>query len=830
MSTTNGHAPALPAISPDVAHERGYLHVTSLAQLKAHEARFLDRQQQTPGLLIPQYRLGLTPVHAWSLRPDKPRLDNSGSKVKYEHPAGVPLCLDVLPCYREALQDPTIPIWITEGAKKADALASAFGPAIVPININGVWGWRRKYKDGSSFPLDDFEAVAWDGRPVVLAFDNDVTRKPEVQQALRALTKHLKGEGASVRVLVLPDDGEKLGVDDALAGGMTPSELIGLVQDMDALQPKAVHQAPEPSCRPLPAYAQLDPALAASASPWLDAYIAFSRQWSPLAYDGFHEACGLWLLSTLAARRVAVPISGMKYSSLYIALTARTSVWAKSTTAEIALDTLRHVGASYLLAPDECTPQALISQMSAKVPQRYGDLDSTAQFRIQCGLGFAGQKGWWYDEFGQKLAGMMREGGSMQDFRGLLRQIDVSPDRYSYNTITRGLEEIERPYLSILASMTPADLAPYAQNGSALWSDGFFARWAFVAPPVDARPTLEAAFPQGQRIIPPHLVMPLQQWHSRLGTPTVDLEERTRNGKGTGEYTATITPADVQVCSLSDDAYAAYLAYFKAMRGLIISSDDTDMDGSYTRFPEKALRIAMLLASLENTGRIEVRHWARGQQIAEEWRANLHNLIDQLAGQSALSKASILEDKMVQKIIHLGGATINDLRRHIRGISTDESTRVLDSLVQAGSLAFTANSKGTKKYYVPEDDASIVDIGDTIDSRQQQNMSTIEINQSQNANRRHIPALSPMSTVYDVYDSPATSEQVEQEKLEPESKPVSGIDHDLRRDAEVAKALTSGDVKAARKAANQISGRKEQKAADQRIDEYVAAHKTEVTS
>jgi hypothetical protein len=57
------------------------------------------------------------------------------------------------------------------------------------------------------------------------------------------------------------------------------------------------------------------------------------------------------------------------------------------------------------------------------------------------------------------------------------------------------------------------------------------------------------------------------------------------------------------------------------------------------------------------------------------------------------------------------------------------------------------------------------------------------------------------------------------------------LEHDLRRDAEVAKALAAGDVKAARKAANQIRGRKEQKAADLKIDEYVAAQRTgEVTS
>jgi hypothetical protein len=82
------------------------------------------------------------------------------------------------------------------------------------------------------------------------------------------------------------------------------------------------------------------------------------------------------------------------------------------------------------------------------------------------------------------------------------------------------------------------------------------------------------------------------------------------------------------------------------------------------------------------------------------------------------------------------------------------------------------------------------------------------------------------------------SEHGEQEKTDPtltQPKPlfanasqqvptVSGIDHDLRRDAEVAKALAAGDVKAARASANKIRGRKEQKAADHRIDEYVAAH------
>jgi hypothetical protein len=242
MNSTNGHAPALPAISPDVAHERGYVRIQSERQLSAYTQSLTLKQQQIPGLLIPVYQLGNPTPYEHVLRPDKPRIDDyTGKPIKYEWPARVPLVLDVLPCYREALQDPTIPIWITEGAKKADALASAFGPSIVPMNINGVWAWKHPHKDGSSHPLDDFDQVAWNGRQVVLAFDNDVVRNPKVQKALRALRGFLKTRDATVRVLVLPDDGEKIGVDDALAGGMTADELLSLVHD-DLPQPAAEPQ------------------------------------------------------------------------------------------------------------------------------------------------------------------------------------------------------------------------------------------------------------------------------------------------------------------------------------------------------------------------------------------------------------------------------------------------------------------------------------------------------------------------------------------------------------------------------------------------------------
>jgi hypothetical protein len=72
----------------------------------------------------------------------------------------------------------------------------------------------------------------------------------------------------------------------------------------------------------------------------MDAYIEFSRRWSPRSFEGFHEACALWLLSTIAARRVRVHFSDLHYTNLYLSLARRTTMHAKSSATSIARDVL----------------------------------------------------------------------------------------------------------------------------------------------------------------------------------------------------------------------------------------------------------------------------------------------------------------------------------------------------------------------------------------------------------------------------------------------------------------------------------------------------------
>lgn len=457
-------------------------------------------------------------------------------------------------------------------------------------------------------------------------------------------------------------------------------------------------------CPPLPASAQLDPALAVGASPWLDAYLDFSRLWAPRAYDGFHESVGLWVLSTVAARRVRVDLGGERYTNLYFANVARSSVFTKSTAHKIGSELIEVVGLRHLLAPDDSTPQALLQRMGQQSVTSWDTLSSEDQTIARLRIAFASQKGWDFDEFGHKVAAMMRDSGPMADFRGILRKLDDCPKSYEYLTIAHGSVLLDRPYLSLLGSMTPADMRPYAKPGGALWGDGFWARFAFVAPPPEEDPIM-GRFPTGTRSIPHELSAPLRNWHNQLGSPTVEVVERNEadeNGKPRAKkWDVYAGPAPVQTCVLSAGVFDAFYNYHDALVTLAQGNDNTDLDGNYSRFAEKALRVAALLASLENRGLIELRHWARAQAITERWRQSLHNLYRTL--NATRSEESRNEDRVTEIITKLGTATGADVHRFAPDIATTEAVVLLDRMTRAGVLQCVSKThKGTQRYSLIE--------------------------------------------------------------------------------------------------------------------------------
>jgi len=220
------------AIPAAIRRERGYWSATTLEEWQRRDGDMAEYQRRIPGLAIPVYRLGAAKPYTLILRPDDPRIPEK-KPIKYEWPAGKPLCIDILPRYHDSLKDTDIPIWFTEGAKKADAI-TGLGQSIIPASLNGVWCWRNPNADGKSIPLADFDQLALKGRRVVLAFDSDQAVNENVQKALKQFGTFLRKRGAIVGNLKLPHGDTKLGIDDAIAAGWTFEQLDAAITWGDA--------------------------------------------------------------------------------------------------------------------------------------------------------------------------------------------------------------------------------------------------------------------------------------------------------------------------------------------------------------------------------------------------------------------------------------------------------------------------------------------------------------------------------------------------------------------------------------------------------------------
>jgi hypothetical protein len=247
----------------DVIRERGYFSATSRQTLRA--LGFSHAQANLhPALVLPVWGPdGRNSLYA--MRPDVPRPDAQGRPRKYELPPMARVRLDCPPRSQPMLADPSVELWITEGVKKADALVSR---GFCAVALLGVWNFKGQNDLGGVTLLGDFDYIAWNGREVRIAFDNDVMRKPTVRAALDRLTAHLERKGAVVRAVYLPV-GDAKGVDDYLLSH-TADEL------------RALLEAPRPAPRATPPQVEL-----------LDAApLALAR---PLALIDGHGYAATWL-------------------------------------------------------------------------------------------------------------------------------------------------------------------------------------------------------------------------------------------------------------------------------------------------------------------------------------------------------------------------------------------------------------------------------------------------------------------------------------------------------------------------------------------------------
>ncbi|MEZ4503005.1 MAG: DUF3854 domain-containing protein [Dehalococcoidia bacterium] len=206
--------------------ERGYFTAERKSQLA--DLGFSRAQQLVPALVLPV----ISPhgeVVLYQARPDRPRVKNAKA-VKYETLPGASMALDVPPRSRPLLGDPSIPLFVTEGIKKGDSLATR---GLCAVALLGVWNWRGTNDRGGKVALPEWESIALNDRQVFIVFDSDVMLKTAVHAAMQRLADFLRSRSANVLFIYLPAGaaGAKVGVDDFLASGNDIDDLLKLATD-----------------------------------------------------------------------------------------------------------------------------------------------------------------------------------------------------------------------------------------------------------------------------------------------------------------------------------------------------------------------------------------------------------------------------------------------------------------------------------------------------------------------------------------------------------------------------------------------------------------------
>jgi len=234
------------AVSPEVAAERGYWTATRKSELQV--LGFSPAQRNVPALVVP-IRNAAGEVVNYQTRPDTPRIGDRGKPLKYESPAGIPPTLDVPLRCREGLRSIHAPLWVTEGARKADAAATA---GLCCVSLPGVWSWVRRLNGDARQVLPDLQRVRLDERKVVVAFDSDAMVKRQVHAALEGLGNYLASQGALVHFAYLPDleDGAKCGLDDFLAANNVADLWQHVADELRALpEPRDKRRPAQPTGR-----------------------------------------------------------------------------------------------------------------------------------------------------------------------------------------------------------------------------------------------------------------------------------------------------------------------------------------------------------------------------------------------------------------------------------------------------------------------------------------------------------------------------------------------------------------------------------------------------
>lgn len=426
----------------------------------------------------------------------------------------------------------------------------------------------------------------------------------------------------------------------------------------------------KPMTPPLPKTAQAVYAHAAPCAAWLDNYVAYASEAAPMTPKNFHEAAGLFAVSTAIARRLALNVSaGTIYPNLYILYLAPSTIYRKSTGFALVENLLRSAGLGYLLMPQKVTPEAFVVDLSPTKmpPKQCADMESFLKRRA-----FASKRGFFRDEVSALFAGMRR------DFNAGLLELILGlydcPSHYEESTISRGDVVINDASLTFFGASTPAEMNPYLSE-STHWLNGLWARFAIVSP--DEVPDFS--------FYPPDvsggtdLALELKSMFAMFPTPVAVLVTGDDLEEGEEPHIAVSAPVPPSGVVLADGVWAAWEAYAHALHDLLLVRDlvDEDFHASYGRLGTMVMKVAMVLAVMDATHlpvTVSIAHYARAQSIVERWRENLHRM-RLVTVQTTENRLQIRIRNALAKRVN--GATVRDLCNALSALSKEVSESLL---------------------------------------------------------------------------------------------------------------------------------------------------------
>lgn len=476
---------------------------------------------------------------------------------------------------------------------------------------------------------------------------------------------------------------------DAYASGGTPAvrkAWIVLVKQTPALGALVAGEeqpiraaAPRPSCPDLPPEAREVYKYAAPCGKWLDEYVDFAIEAAPMGPRSFHELAGLFAASLAVARRLVLPVSiGDIFPNIFALWIGDPAIYSKTSALKALTRLINNSGLKHLLLPERLTPEALLLQYSLSVPQTLDQWQPEARAQWIEEKAYSAQRGWVMDEAARLFSSLKVDYNA--GLLGLLLQFYDCPDEKSEETTGRGRVIVNNTCMSFFGVATPNGMAEHFIN-RALWENGLWSRFALIMP--DSVPPWQFL---GDHVpIPPKVLSRFRRLfdifpsRSAILVDSEDAKKRYVHVSGTSEPSKAILGAGVR---------EAWEIYSKATRYdmLLSGKIDRSLYGSYGRFGTHAIKVAMLLAAMDADELpviVELRHWVRGQQIAESWRAGLHRIWSE----GVTTDEARDTDRILSKLAEAGphGLLARDLYRGL-AIKSGDCNAMLEELEAAGQV------------------------------------------------------------------------------------------------------------------------------------------------